>query len=78
VLFGGGFGGEPFPPPPEDDEDAVPELVDVAEAVEPPAVEVCVCVLGEVAVPCTVRWTGAGADTTTFSAGADLGPVEPD
>ena len=80
VLFGGGFGVEPFPPPvPEDDEeDAEPELVDAAEAVEPLAVEVCVCVLVGVAVPCVARWTGAGADTTIFSAGADLGPVEPD
>jgi hypothetical protein len=81
VLFGGGFGFEPFPPPApedEDEEDVEPELVDVAEAVEPLAVALCVCALGDVAAPCFVRGAGAGADTTTFSAGADLGPVEPD
>jgi hypothetical protein len=79
VLFGGGFGFEPFPPPAPEDEEAVePELVAVAEAVEPLAAGLCVCVLGGVVVPCFVRGAGAGADTTTFSAGADLGPVEPD
>lgn len=81
MLVGGGFGFEPLrPPAPEDEEEVVLELVDVAEAVEPLAAELCVCVLGGVVVPCVVRWAegGAGADTTTFSAGADLGPVEPD
>lgn len=79
VLFGGGFGFEPFPPPPpKDEEDVEPELVEVAEAVELLAAALCACVLGSVVVPCFVRWTGAGADTTTFSLGADLGPVEPD
>ena len=78
VLGGSCFDFEACDPlVPEDEED--PELVEMGVAdppsvVEPGAVDVCVGVLCGVALRCTV----AGADTTILSAGADLGPVEPD